>query len=197
MQDGPASMNIEVLASGPLDASGVTADTKDGDRAKQWYVAVLNASGPARQFKVFAICSRVSDAVIEASGFSVGHGQVDGHSVACPRRKRALGGGVVQSGPSVGIEMHASGPQDATGDTLNTRDGDKAKRWYAAVANFSGGRRQFKVFAICSRDSNATIEATPIEVGADEIVEAFAVCPSGKELSVVASCKAAAPTGSM
>jgi len=30
---------VRVLASGPLDASGVTLDSQDGDVAKQWYAA--------------------------------------------------------------------------------------------------------------------------------------------------------------
>ena len=35
---------------------------------------------------------------------------------------------------------------DASGVTANTRDGDKAKQWYAAVANFSAEERNLKVF---------------------------------------------------
>ena len=45
--------------------------------------------------------------------------------------------------------MVASGPLDGTGVTLETRDGDVAKQWYAAQYNFGATLREFKVFAIC------------------------------------------------
>jgi len=52
-----APNGLRVNASGPLDASGVTLDTVDGDAAKQWYAAVFNISGQDdRLFKAFAIC---------------------------------------------------------------------------------------------------------------------------------------------
>jgi len=70
----------------------------------------------------------------------------------CPGNKRALGGGVVQSGPAnKHLDVRASGPLDATGVTIETNDGDIAKQWYAAVYNefHESGTRTFKVFAIC------------------------------------------------
>ena len=50
----PAGLNVQ--ASGPLDASGTTANTRDDDKAKLWYAAVEKPSGAARGLKVFAIC---------------------------------------------------------------------------------------------------------------------------------------------
>ena len=52
----PEGFNLR--ASGPLDASGSAASTKDGDAAKQWFAAAGNGlAGDDRDVKVFAICS--------------------------------------------------------------------------------------------------------------------------------------------
>jgi hypothetical protein len=138
-----------VLASGPLDATGVTLNTNDGDRAKQWYAAMVNNSGVQRTLKVFAICSGDSSARIKATAFSLAQGQTGEAFAKCASTRRALGGGVVQSGTANNLRVRASGPLDATGITLNTNDGDVAKQWYTAIVNFSGALREFKVFAIC------------------------------------------------
>jgi hypothetical protein len=137
-----------VKASGPLDATGVTLNTNDGDRAKQWYAAVQNSSAIERTLKVFALCSDASGATIEATQFTTDQGYREAFAV-CPDTKRALGGGVVQSGSASLLSVQASGPLDATGVTLNTNDGDRAKQWYTAVFNDTGVERTFRVFAIC------------------------------------------------
>jgi hypothetical protein len=70
----------------------------------------------------------------------------------CRGGKRALGGGVVQSGSAETVRVYGgSGPLDATGVTLETNDGDVAKQWYAAVSHSDhiNQQRLFKVFAIC------------------------------------------------
>jgi hypothetical protein len=138
-----------VRASGPLDASGKVRKTKDGDSAKRWYAAVFNGSGiDDRVFKVFAICSADSRAKIEATRFTI-LVQPGEEFARCGQGKRALGGGVVQSGSASGLNVRASGPLDASGVTVETNDGDKAKQWYADIINFSGDERVIKVFAIC------------------------------------------------
>ncbi|MDQ5828588.1 MAG: hypothetical protein M3324_01670, partial [Actinomycetota bacterium] len=121
-----------------------------------------------------------TDATIEATSFSVAPYQTGEASAVCPGNKRALGGGVVQSGPATGLYVRASGPLDSTGETAQTVSGDIAKQWYAAVGNESGQLRDFKVFAICSAKSKATIEATAFSVGGGETGEASAVCPGNK-----------------
>ena len=184
VQSGSAQ-NLFVAASGPLDNTGVTLETKDGDIAKQWYAAVANYSGPTRTFKVFAICSGASNATIEATTFTVENQGLGEAFAVCPGTKRALGGGVVESGPPDRLSVSASGPLDSTGLVSKTRDGDIAKQWYASVYNGSGGPVKFKVFAICSGTSNATIEATPFTVAPDpngtgKTAEAYARCPGTK-----------------
>ena len=88
-------------------------------------------------------------ATIEATQFTVQNGQVGEASAVCPGTRRAVGGGVVQSGSAQGSFVRASGPLDGTGVTLETRDGDVARQWYAARYNFGATLREFKVFAIC------------------------------------------------
>jgi hypothetical protein len=89
-------------------------------------------------------------ASIEATQFTVGSNETGEAFAVCPGTKRALGGGVVQSGPAGGVFVLASGPLDATGFTSETKDGDIAKQWYAAVGNDpSGTQRILKEFAIC------------------------------------------------
>jgi len=150
VQSGAANKFLFVEASGPLDATGFTSETKDGDIAKQWYASEFNFSGTQRTLKVFAICSGASNATIEATRFTVGSGTTGEAFARCLGTKRALGGGVVQSGPPTDLVVRASGPLDATGVTIETNDGDIAKQWYAAVGNDPSGTQQsLKVFAIC------------------------------------------------
>jgi hypothetical protein len=149
VESGPPD-NLFVHASGPLNAGGTTAGTKTGDVAKQWYAAVRNNSGGPVDFKVFAICSAKTKATIVAKSFQVGGNKQTGEAYAkCPGNKRALGGGVVESGPPDNLWVDASGPLNAGGTTAGTKTGDVAKQWYAAVNNDTNVTVDFKVFAIC------------------------------------------------
>jgi hypothetical protein len=150
----------EVAASGPLAETKDAANTVSGDIAKRWYAAEVNGSANQQSYKVFAICSANSDATIEATPFTV-EGSATGkledsktgqEYAVCPPNKRALGGGVVQSGPPDALNVRASGPLAETKDAANTVSGDIAKRWYAWVVNFpyGGPMVNLKVFAICS-----------------------------------------------
>jgi hypothetical protein len=152
VQSGEAAVGMTVIASGPLDASGVTLQTKDGDIAKQWYATVNNFTNEQRTYRVFAICSGGSDATIKATPlFTVLSGDTVERFAVCPAKKRALGGGIVQSGEVAGTAFYerANGPLDSSGVTLQTNDGDTAKQWYAAQRNSSGTDQRFKLMAIC------------------------------------------------
>ncbi len=89
------------------------------------------------------------DATIEATSFSVATSRTGEEFAVCPGNKRALGGGVVQSGPAPGVGVRASGPLDSSGVTAQTVSGSIPKQWYAAVYNNSGKAQDFKVFAVC------------------------------------------------
>jgi Ca2+-binding RTX toxin-like protein len=153
-----------VQVSGPLDASGLTANTNDGDVARSWYSAVSNDSGGGVAFTFFALCSAGSDAVVEATPFSKSLGFA-GAAASCPTGRRALGGGVGSETAVTGdsYEVITSGPRDETGLTASTDDGDVAKSWYAAVKNTLVAPTAFKTFAICTVDARcAGSEATAI-----------------------------------
>jgi hypothetical protein len=145
-----------MLSSGPLDASGSIANTRDGDIPKQWHASVYNADDDGRVFKVFAVCVPHSDARIEATRFTVGGDQFGEARARCGRGERALGGGTTPSrlttDPFDLPLIPSSGPLDSSGVAANTRDGDAAKQWIGVADNeFSDDARDFKVFAVCSR----------------------------------------------
>src|SRR5215218_201991 len=131
-----------------------------------------------------AVAAPGTDATIEATPFSVEPSKIGEEYAVCPGQQRALGGGVVQSGRLAGA-VAASGPLAETKDAANTVSGDIAKRWYAAGVNGYGEKLSFKVFAICSATSDATIEAkqftvegaAPGPVTNSKTGEAYAVCP--------------------
>ncbi len=148
MQSGPEKQYV--TASGPLDGSGDPAQTKDGDVARRWYASVeVSGAFLGPDLKVFAVCSPTSKATIEAKTFHAEQSATGEDFAVCPGKKRALGGGVMPKDKALGDIVAASGPLDASGVTLNTDDGDKAKQWYAAQTNNMGGTATFKVFAIC------------------------------------------------
>src|SRR5262249_38919378 len=97
----PTLVNYGLHVAGPLDGTGTTSGTDDGDVAASWHSAVVNVSGSTQTFKTFALCSATSDATIEATSFNVG--DVTGTDVqaavaACPAGRRALGGGIGTTG---------------------------------------------------------------------------------------------------
>ena len=87
-----------------------------------------------------AVAVPATDATIEATSFTVGpdssgRGTVAEAFAVCPGTKRAVGGGVVQSGrcgAGGSLAANARGPVDRTGVTLDSNDGQKAKQWYGA-----------------------------------------------------------------
>jgi Ca2+-binding RTX toxin-like protein len=124
-----------------------------------------------------------SDATIEAKTFTVQPGKVANESATCPAGKQAVGGGVGQSqstSPTFGY-VQQSGPVDETGSITNTQSGDVAKGWSVSVFNNSGaGTREFRVFAVCSASSDATIVANPFTVQPRTVNGASVDCPAGK-----------------
>jgi hypothetical protein len=172
-----------VQQSGPLDETGSTASTTSGDVGKAWLASVYNSpNGPQREFRVFAICSATSDATIQSNPLSVPANTTRTASVDCPGGTRAVGGGVGQSGATspAFAALQLSGPVDETGTTANTDTGAIARSWFASVHNFGRDTRDFKVFAICSAKSDATIEAKAFTVATRTIGNATVACPAGR-----------------
>jgi len=183
-QPPPALPNVGyVQQSGPVDETGSTQSTTSGDVGREWSVSVYNRAGGAqREFRVFAVCSASSDATIQSNPLSVPALESKSASVDCPAGTRAVGGGVGQSGPTSPLfaVVEESGPVDETGTTANTATGDVARSWVASVDNLSQDTRDFKVFAICSAKSDATIEAKTVTFKPGEIGSATVTCPAGR-----------------
>jgi hypothetical protein len=136
-------VRTEVLASGPLDATGMTSNTVDGDIGSYWYAQVRDPT-MSQTYKVFALCASTSDAVVEATRFTQSS---SGNSAACPTGRAALGGGV---GFHVGSGLvSVSGPLDESGSTAQTVDGDVPRYWYAHVGSIAPGDTAV-VFALCA-----------------------------------------------
>ena len=116
-----------------------------------------------------------SDATIVSALFSVTQNKVSTGIATCPAGKRAVGGGVSQTGTHALV--FESGPVDATGVPATTETGDVARGWRAAGA----ADGDWRVFAICSATSDATIVASPIapHVPSTGQAEGAATCPGG------------------
>jgi hypothetical protein len=184
-----------VQLSGPLNDSGQTANTRTGDVATAWYAAIKNVSGATQNFKVFAMCSRNSDATVAETTLSAVPTGAITHAIAtCPAGTRAVGGGVNTTGQAPGdlnitgpgpdhvvnYSVELDGPLNDSGSTANTKTGDVATQWYAAILNDSGSTLDFKVFALCSRGSDATL-ALNYGIAPNLQADAHSVpCPSGK-----------------
>jgi hypothetical protein len=178
---------VAVGASGPLDSTvspsinptNAAKSTTDGDMATQWYAGVANDSSEPAFERVFALCSTSSDATVQVTRFAIAGRSTGVMSVKCPTGQRAVGGGVIEfSWPD--NRILASGPLDSSGKITSTTDGDVATQWYSAVHNLPNHTVDFKAFAVCSRDSLATVAASPFSVGAAAINHATTTCPSGR-----------------
>jgi hypothetical protein len=161
--------------NGPLDASGLTANTDDGDVAAYWYAYMRNTGTTLLGARVWAECSAGSDAIIEATTLPVLGSSLNGAVAACPGGRRAVSGGVGLPGATVDSEIAETAPVDETLDPNGIRTGDVARGWRAKVKN-NLGDRDYKVFAICLSDSPAPPSAGPSG-------------PTGARAAALAKCK--------
>jgi RTX calcium-binding nonapeptide repeat (4 copies) len=152
-----------VELSGPL-GDGLPANTDDGDVARSWFAYVHNTAAPTASVKVFALCSAGSDATTEVTDWTLSPGTSDARAATCPTGKRALGGGIVTTGPTPNDEpltyyqLLMSHPVDETGNIQLTQDGDVARGWRSGIDNQSDGGpdpRTFKTIALCASDPSA------------------------------------------
>ena len=186
---GPAAPYYQILVSGPQDETGTTLATVDGDIARNWFASIFNGTDATLEFRVFALCSRDSDAVVESNAYSMESGESGASFVAtCPAGTRVTGGGLGTTGPVTdGAPAHSytlqlSAPRDETGLIANTEDGDVARSWSAWTLNASGARRTFKTFALCSATSDATIEVERLTLANDTSGATTATCPAGRRV---------------
>ena len=167
----------EIQLNGPI--GNVTGDVPTG-----WSVYIGNFfSNSDRVFKVSAICSATADTTLAVASFIVPATSQASRSVDCPAGTRVTGGGVTSGGPTAddkeAYDVQVSGPTANDGTTANTDDGDVATHWFAYVANLTSSQQTFKVFAICSSTSDATVEAQPFTITKGQAAAATATCPAG------------------
>jgi Ca2+-binding RTX toxin-like protein len=154
-----------IQGSGPVDATGTTANTESGDVGESWFASAFNFGATARDFHVFAICSADSDATIAAKVLSVAPGKVVDATVACSAGKRVVGGGVGQSSAVNAPRgyLQESAPVDATGEIANTDSGEVGRSWFASVYNppdVGAVTREFRAFAICASEATTSPKPT-------------------------------------
>lgn len=77
--------------------------------------------------------------------------------------------------------MTVSGPLDETGTTANTDAGDVARSWFASIENVSAAKA-FRVFALCSATSDATIAATTDVQDTPFGTTKGPACPAGRRV---------------
>lgn len=178
--------------SAPVDETGTTAATNGGDIPRGWTVEFTNFGGP-QQFRVYAICSVGSNAVLSeftlATAESVG-AATNERTVACPAGSRAIGGGV---GTTTAIPAsnavaqpysYRNTPVGAALDPSAVATGDVPRGW-TANASVQGGATPivFRFYAVCSASSDATIVVAPFSVtdlGGDAVNGATASCGTGR-----------------
>jgi hypothetical protein len=102
----------------------------------------------------------------------------------CPSGSRAVGGGLASTAPAqsgvVQGEQRFSWPLTENG-TQTFIDGGVARSWEAGLG-FGLARGEWKVYALCSASSDATIQVETKNVGADTIAELQVACPSGSRV---------------
>jgi hypothetical protein len=184
---GDAAQSI--AADGPLDETGMTANTGDGDVPRYWYTAVANSFGAPESYTLYAVCSASSDATLAAKAVTVpgfvdnpggGAGGTPGRSgnlAQCPAGARAIGGGFGSpEEPSRYRRAIFDQPLEAGANLTGTTTGSVAAGWYFYGENYASEETaHFKVFAVCSPTSRATVAASSF--AASSTAQSAAVCP--------------------
>jgi len=149
-----------VVASEPLDQTGLTAGTESGTVARSWAaMIILGGANASVRYQALALCSAGSDATIVSKRFPVPVcvGCATGEVATCGPGKRALGGGIGVIGTVFG-NVFQSLPLDETGQAVSTQTGDVPRSWSAFVNVFSAGNdpTEYRVSAICASDATTS-----------------------------------------
>jgi hypothetical protein len=180
--------SLAIRRSAPVASAGSLLD--DGGTPGAWSSTITNTGSSSVTMISYAICSASTDATqvkettfatgTDANGFNTGHA-----TATCPTGQRAIGGGVLANPGSVGFNM-ANGPVDETGTPSSTVSGDIPRGWFGAV-NATGGSlgETYRVYAICSTSSTATVQLASV------VASAGSGQGSGVSVSTGVSC----PTG--
>jgi hypothetical protein len=175
---------LAIRGSGPVDSNGLLL--ADGEVPAGWQNRATNLGSGSATMISYGICSASTDAMsVKAVDFFVAkdsNGFNTGRSTAvCPNGQRAIGGGVTPLGPGHTAFVMASGPVDETLQVSNTTSGDVAHGWFALINGPLG--EVWRVYAICSATSTATIQTSSVVVTAGQGGAAGSTgvsCPTGQ-----------------
>ena len=104
-----------IVQSTPLGSVGTVGSTDTGQVGRAWNARVYNPTAQTRTYRTFVLCSATSDAIVEAAAATVGPQTAGENVAACPAGRRALGGGVGNTGDQT--RVRTSQPLDSTGTT--------------------------------------------------------------------------------
>jgi hypothetical protein len=116
--------------------TNLNSDFPDGRR---WRVDENNASATAGGVTAFAVCGHVRGWQLVGEPFSVAANSQAAGGAACPAPKVPLGGGVLSSSTSVGVNINSTVPQAAP-----------FNEWAAWMNNASGVDTAAATFVVCA-----------------------------------------------
>jgi hypothetical protein len=161
----------QIQMSAPIDDTG-RGQPKAGAVAHGWTASVLNYGTIPGTFRVYAICSATSDAIVEVQTFTLGEPghNVDYISADCAPGSHASGGGIATSGTLSPAPDYVTTSHPATG-TFNA--------WFAGAVQFVAGVRTYTVFALCSANTDATAVQAEVSLPAKGSASRAVGCPVG------------------
>ncbi|WP_232660685.1 hypothetical protein [Pseudonocardia sp. TRM90224] len=178
--------HLTVAQSGPVDETGQFANTVNGDVARSWFAMVRNhnVNPDPQTIRVFALCSMISDAVVEVTHLTGGQDNQIGTAM-CPAGRRAVGGGAGELTHQEAWSIRLSGPVDETGLAANTVDNDVARGWHAdvQVSNGFGENMRYAAYALCSTSSTATVQETTVQQPEQTVSEIQVSCPLARRVT--------------
>jgi hypothetical protein len=157
-----ASSSATLERSGPVDETGESLNTVDGDVARGWFAQVQTPAA-GTLVRVYAVCSATSLATVQVESLQMNPNTIStgGLSVTCPAGTRALSGGVLaNSRPHSSVTAIA--PADSSGVPLGMGTTDIATGWYTYINNYSS-LNTFKAAVVCEGPTPTTPPPTPTD----------------------------------
>ena len=177
----PPPLNVAINLSAPVNKTQLPGRTRTGDRARQWLVSVYSGVPDTEDMRAFAICSTSSLARLRVATFPVPSSKTKSKVVSCPKRQRALGGGLgIATAPISGVYEEGSGPVSKEKTVDGTSTGDSPRAWRVAAYNGFPATRTFQALVICSKTTRPHIVASQVPVAPSTDVEVASNCPVGQ-----------------
>jgi hemolysin type calcium-binding protein len=124
------------------------------------------------------------DATVATAPLTIAPGEVGSAVALCAGGRRAVGGGVGTAQDAVQGRLFESAPVGAAG-LPDLGDGDVARGWRASLYRYDFPDAEpgsYRVFALCSASSDATVATTTLGVDPVSFAAAIADCPAGRRV---------------